>query len=347
MGAPPRRHPLPRSAVPSLNYRHLQYFWTVAREGSIARAAKVLHVTQPAISAQLQKLEQQLGEPLFVRAGRGLALTEAGRTAQKYADEIFGLGRELAETLRGRPTGKPMRLTVGVTDAFPKLLAYRLLAPALKMEPPTQLVVHDDRPERLFAELSIHEVDLVLTDSPLPPTAPVRAFNHLLGECGITFFGAPSLAEEYAPGFPRSLDGAPMLLPTEGTTLRRSLTQWFDDNGVRPRVVAEVGDSALLKTFGQAGIALFAGPSAIEPEIRRQYGVSVVGRVDEVLERFYAISVERRLKHPAVLAISHAARESLFTPRRRSRSRKQDESAATDPADSGALDGAAEQIVEA
>lgn len=340
MGVPPLHHPDPHPSVPTLNYRHLQYFWTVAREGSIARAAKVLHVTQPAISAQLRKLEQQLGEPLFVRAGRGLALTEAGRTAQKYADEIFGLGRELAETLRGRPTGKPMRLTVGVTDAFPKLLAYRLLAPALTMEPPTQLVVHDDRPERLFAALSIHEVDLVLTDSPLPPTAPVRAYNHLLGECGITFFGAPALAETYAPDFPASLDGAPLLLPTEGTTLRRSLAQWFDDNGVRPRVVAEVGDSALLKTFGQAGMALFAGPSAIEPEIRRQYGVSVVGRADEVRERFYAISVERRLKHPAVLAISQAARESLFTARRRPRARKQDEVAATEG-------GAAEEILEA
>jgi LysR family transcriptional activator of nhaA len=160
----------------------------------------------------------------------------------------------------------------------------------------------------------------------------VRAFNHLLGECGITFFGAPALAEAYAPGFPRSLDGAPLLLPTEGTTLRRSLAQWFDDNGVRPRVVAEVGDSALLKTFGQAGMALFAGPSAIEPEIRRQYGVSVVGRADELRERFYAISVERRLKHPAVLAISQAARESLFTARRRPRAHKQDESAAADGA---------------
>lgn len=315
--------------MPSLNYRHLLYFWNVAREGSIARASKVLHVTQPAISAQLRKLEEQLGEPLFAKAGRGLKLTDAGRTALEYADEIFSLGRELSETLRGRPTGRPMRLTVGVTDAFPKLLAYRLLAPALRMDPLVQMVVHDDRPERLFAELSIHELDMVLTDAPLPPTSPVRAFNHLLGECGVTVFGAPVLAETLAADFPRCLDGAPMLLPTEGTALRRSLAQWFDSAGVRPRVVAEVGDSALLKTFGQAGIALFAGPSAIEAEIRRQYGVSVIGRVEEVRERFYAISVERRLKHPAVIAISQAAREGLFTPRRRPRTRKQD-----DPAES-------------
>jgi LysR family transcriptional activator of nhaA len=302
--------------VPSLNYKHLLYFWTVARVGSIARACKELHVTQPAVSAQLQKLEQQLGEPLFARRGRGLALTEAGRTAFQYADEIFSLGRELAETLRGRPTGKPMRLTVGVTDAFPKLLAYRILSPALRMERPVHLVLQDDRPERLFAELSIHELDLVLADAPLPPTVPVRAYNHLLGECGVTFFATPALAEAHAAGFPASLDDAPVLLPTEGTTLRRGLAQWLDAAGLRPRVVAEVGDSALLKSFGQAGIGIFAAPSAIEAEVRRQYGVAVMGRVEEIRERFYAISVERKLKHPAVIAISQAAREGLFSPRR-------------------------------
>lgn len=308
--------------MPALNYRHLLYFWTVAREGSIARASKQLHVTQPAISAQLHKLEQQLGEPLFAKRGRGLVLTEAGQTAFQYAEEIFSLGRELAETLRGRPTGKPMRLTVGVTDAFPKLLAYRLLAPALRQQdPPVHLVVHDDRPERLFAELAVHGVDLVLADSPLPPTVPVRAYNHLLGECGVSFFGSAALAEAHAADFPRSLDGAPVLLPTEGTTLRRSLAQWFGTAGVQPRIVAEVGDSALLKTFGQAGIAIFAAPSAIEAEIRRQYGVAVVGRAEEIRERFYAISVERKLKHPAVIAISQGAREELFVPRRRSRTR--------------------------
>jgi len=312
----------------SLNYKHLLYFWTVARVGSIAQACRELHVTQPAISAQLQKLEQQLGEPLFARRGRGLVLTEAGRTAFQYADEIFSLGRELTETLRGRPTGKPMRLTVGVTDAFPKLLAYRILSPALRMERPVHLVLQDDRPERLFAELSIHELDLVLADAPLPPTAPVRAYNHLLGECGVTFFASPALAEAHAADFPASLDGAPMILPTEGTTLRRGLAQWLDAEGVRPLVAAEVGDSALLKSFGQAGIGIFAAPSAIEAEVRRQYGVSVVGRVEEIRERFYAISVERRLKHPAVIAISQAAREGLFSPARPRKPRKAAEPAA-------------------
>ena len=320
--------------MPSLNYRHLYYFWTVAREGSITRACKQLHVTQPAISTQLHKLEEQLGEPLFAKSGRGLMLTDAGRVAFEYADEIFSLGRELSETLRGRPTGKPMRLTVGVTDAFPKLLAYRILAPALRMDPPVHLVLQDDRPERLFADLSIKGVDLVLTDAPLPPTAPIRAYNHLLGECGATFFAAPALAEAYAPGFPASLQGAPVLLPAEGTTLRRSLVQWFGSVGVEPHVVAEVGDSALLKTFGQAGMGIFASPSAIEAEIRRQYGVAVVGRVEEIRERFYAISVERKLKHPAVVALSQMAREALFAPvRSRSRARKASAAPTTDGGD--------------
>ena len=301
--------------MPSINYKHLLYFWTVAREGSIARACKDLHVSQPAISTQLRKLEQQLGEPLFARSGRGLVLTEAGRTTFRYADEIFSLGRELAETVKGGATGKPTRLTVGVTDAFPKLVAYRLLAPALRLQEPVHLVLHDDRPERLFAGLAIAEVDLVLADAPLPPTTPIRAYNHLLGECGVTIFGTPALVQELGGGFPRSLHGAPFLLPTEGTVLRRSLEQWFATTGVRPRTVAEVGDSALLKTFGQAGIALFAGPTVIEAEIRRQYRVEAVARIDEIRERFYAISVERRLKHPAVVAISETARDEVFRAR--------------------------------
>lgn len=303
--------------MPALNYRHLLYFHTVARAGSISKACKELHVTQPAISTQLQKLEQQLGEPLFAKQGRGLVLTEAGRTAFEYADEIFSLGRELSETLRDRPSGRPVRLTVGVTDAFPKLLAYRILTPALQMDPPVRLVLHDDRPERLFAELSIQEVDMVLTDAPLPPTAPLRAYNHLLGESEVSIFAAPALAQQYGEGFPASLNGAPMLLPTEGTTLRRSLMQWFGTIGVQPHIVAEVGDSALLKTFGQAGIALFAAPTAIEAEIRRQYGVVALGRAKDVRERFYAISVERKLKHPAVVAISEAAREALVSTTRK------------------------------
>lgn len=299
--------------MPSLNYKHLLYFWTVAREGSIARACKQLHLTQPAISAQLRKLEQQVGEKLFQKSGRNLVLTDAGRVAFRYADEIFGLGRELTEALQGRPTGKPMRLTVGVTDAFPKLVAYRLLAPALQLAEPVHLVIQDDRPEQLFADLSIQALDLVLTDAPLPPTLRVRAYNHLLGECGISFFGTPGLLEAHDGEFPQRLDDAPFLFPGEGTALRRSLDQWFDGQGVRPAITGEISDSALMKTFGQAGAGFFAAPSAIETEIRRQYRVEVVGRTDDVREQFYAISVERRLKHPAVVAISEAARADLFS----------------------------------
>lgn len=306
----------------ALNYKHLLYFYVVAREGSITRACERLHVTQPAISAQLQKLERSLGEKLFKKRGRNLVLTEAGTLAYEYAEEIFSLGRELTDALQKRPTGKPLRLAVGVVDSLPKLVTYRLLQPAFRMDEPVQLVLQDDRPERLFAGLSVHGLDLVLADAPLPPTVSVRAYNHLLGECGVSVFGTSALAEQYRGHFPGSLDGAPILLPTENTTLRRSLDQWLDTEGLRPQVVAEIADSSLLKTFGQAGMGLFAAPSVVEAEIRRQYQVEVVGQLEGVVERFYAISVERRLKHPAVLAISSAAREELF-PSRSPRSRRE------------------------
>lgn len=299
--------------MPQLNYKHLYYFWTVAREGSITRACQRLHVTQPAISAQLAKLEQQLGEKVFAKSGRGLQLTETGRLVFRYADEIFALGRELTDMVRGRTSGRPTRLVVGIADSLPKIVAQRLIAPALQLDDPVHLVLQDDRPERLLAALAIHELDLVLTDAPLPAGVSVRAYNHLLGETGVTIFGAPGMAGEHVENFPRSLDGAPFLLPTEGTVLRRSLEQWFDTHEILPRTVAEIADSALLKVFGQMGLGLFAAPSAVEREVKRQYRVEVVGRLDEVRERFYAISLERRLKHPAVLAISEAARRQLFS----------------------------------
>jgi LysR family transcriptional activator of nhaA len=298
--------------MPSLNYKHLLYFWTVAREGSITRACKTLHVTQPAISAQLRTLERTLGEKLFAKNGRNLVLTEAGQVAFRYAEEIFSLGREMTDTLRGRPTGRPMRLTVGISDSLPKLLAHRLLEPAFRLEEPVQLVLYEDRPERLLAELSIHALDLVVTDAPLSPTIKVRAYNHLLGECGVSIFGTPELIATHGAEFPRQLDGAPFLLPTENSTLRRSLDQWFEANHVRPTVVAEIEDSAVLKVFGQSGAGFFAAPSVVEAEIQRQYHVTPVGRVDTIRERFFAISIERRLKHPAVLAITQSARAELF-----------------------------------
>ena len=295
-----------------LNYHHLLYFWVVACHGSVTRAAAELRLAQPTVSTQLRTLEEVLGEKLFARTGRRLVLTDVGRLVFRYADEIFGLGRELLETVKGRPTGQPMRLTVGIADAVPKLIAYRLLRPALTGAEPVRIVCREDKPDRLLAQLAAHGLDLVLSDAPIGPTTKVRAFNHLLGECGVTFFATPALARTCRRGFPRSLGGAPMLLPTDNTALRRSLDDWFESEDIRPRVASEFEDSALLMAFGQAGMGLFPAPSAIERQVRSQYGVVVVGRLDAVCERFYAISGERRLKHPAVVAISEAARQRVF-----------------------------------
>lgn len=295
-----------------LNYHHLLYFWVVAREGSVSHAGKELHLSQPTISAQIRALEESLGEKLFTRTGRSLVLTDMGSVVFRYADEIFSTGQELMDTLKGRPTGRPMRLVVGVADVLPKLITYRLLEPALKLPEPIRVVCREDKPDRLLAELATHELDLVLTDAPIGPTVKVQVFNHLLGECGVTIFGRAKLAAAYRRGFPQSLNGAPFLLPADNTTLRRSFEQWFEIEGIRPMIAGEFEDSALLKVFGQAGVGLFAAPSVIEAEVRRQYGVQVVGRTDALRERFYAISVERKLKHPAVVAISEAAQRKLF-----------------------------------
>jgi LysR family transcriptional activator of nhaA len=295
-----------------LNYHHLLYFWMVAKEGTVTAAAKQLRLSQPTVSEQIKSLEDSLGEELFRRAGRRLELTDVGQVVYRYADEIFGLGREMMDTLKGRPTGRPAKLHVGVSDLLPKLILHRLLEPALRLEEPVQVICRENKTERLLAELSVQGLDLVLAEVPIAGQARVRAFNHLLGECGTTFFAVPALADRLAPGFPGSLDGAPVLLPTENTFMRRSIDHWFERLDLRPRIVAEFEDSALLKVFGQYGEGVFPGPSAIEDEIRTQYAVDVVGRTEELRERFYAITVERRIKHPAVLAISETARENIF-----------------------------------
>ena len=295
-----------------LNYHHLLYFWTVAREGSITRACEVLHLTQPAVSAQLRTLERALGEPLFERRGRKLVLTETGLVVQRYADEIFTLGRELQETLAGRPSGRPARLVVGIVDAMPKLVAFRLLEVVLRRAEAARLVVREGPAERLLPDLATHAVDVVLSDAPLPATVRLRAYSHLLGESGVTIFAAPALLGPRRRRFPAVLEGAPFLMPMEGTTLRRSLDDWFAANGIRPTVVAEIEDSALLKVCGEAGVGMFAAPTAVEREVRRQYGVGVVHRVDTIRERFYAISAERRIRNPLVQAISSAAQRELF-----------------------------------
>ena len=295
-----------------LNYHHLLYFWTVVREGSISQACKKLRLAQPTISAQLHSLEDQLGEKLFQRSGRKLVLTEIGRIVYGYADEIFTLGRELTDTLKGRPSGRPIRFTVGITDAMPKLIAYRLLEPALRMQQPVHLVCLEGKTQQLLTDLMTHGLDLVLSDAPAGPEWHIKAYNHLLGECPIEIFGTAELISPLKRGFPKSLDGAPMLIPVAGTVLRRSLDQWFEQRSIWPRTVAEMADSALMKVFGAAGAGLFPAPAAIEKDIRRQYGVRPLGTLDGVQERFYAISVERKLKNPAVLAISSSARTELF-----------------------------------
>lgn len=295
-----------------LNYHHLLYFWAVARAGSVAGACEQLGLAQPTISGQVRALEESLGERLLERSGRGLALTEMGQVVYRYADEIFSLGREMVDVLKGRPGGRALRLLVGVSDAVSKLIAYRILKPALALPEGVQLICHEDRPDRLAALISSHRLDLALADAPLGPVMGLRVFNHLLGSCGVSLFATRALAAKYRREFPRSLDGAPFLLPHETSALRRSLEQWFEAEGIRPRVVGEFQDSALMNTFGQAGAGVFAAPSAIEKETRQVYRVSLVGRTEAVTSRVYAISVQRKLKHPAVLAICETARATLF-----------------------------------
>jgi LysR family transcriptional activator of nhaA len=295
-----------------LNYHHLLYFWTVAREGSISRACQTLRVAQPTISGQIRTLEDTLGEKLFLRSGRGLALTEVGRVVFRYADEIFGLGREMQDVLKGRPRGRPLRLVAGVSDMLPKLIAYRILQPALSMAEPVQLICHEDASERLIADLAEHKLDVVLSDAPLSSALRVKAYSHLLGSCPAALFAAPALARALRRKFPASLDGAPLLVPMEGSSLRRALEHWLDSRGIRPRIVGEFKDSALMKTFGEAGAGVFAAPAAIAAEVRKHYSVAPIATIEAVVERFYAISVERRLKNPAVLHITEAARDALF-----------------------------------
>lgn len=297
-----------------LNYHHLLYFWVVAREGSIAAACRRLHLAQPTISTQIRTLER-LGAKLFRRSGRRLALTETGSVVYRYAEDIFSLGRELLDTLRGRPTGSPLRLNVGVAEVLPKLVAYRLIEPALRLPEPVRLTVSESTPADLLARLAVHDLDVVLTDAPLGASAGVniKGYSHLLGECGMSVFGTARLARKYRPGFPRSLDGAPLLLPLTGSAPRRTLERWLDREDIRPIVVGEFEDSALMKVFGQASVGLFLAPTVIETEVRRQFKVVVLGRLDAVREPFYAISGERRVKHPAVVMITEAARAGMFT----------------------------------
>ena len=296
-----------------LNYSHLHYFWTVAREGSIAQASQSLHLTPQTISGQLKLLDEAVGQALFNRVGRRLVLSDMGKVVFEYADEIFAVGAELASVVRGNHASGPKSLAVGIVNSMPKLIAERIIAPALTAEEPIRVRCHEASLEQLLSELAVHKLDLVLSDQPVPDGLNLKAYNHRLGTSGLSFFVQRRQARRYRGRFPYSLSEAPMLLPSPNSALRRRLDDWFENHELSPRIVGEFDDSALLKAFGEAGAGVFAGPSVIEEEICRMYRTSVIGQTDEIRERFYAISPERRLKHTAVVLITDIARSDLFT----------------------------------
>ncbi len=295
-----------------LNYNHLLYFWTVAREGSIARASETLHLTPQTISGQLKLLEESVGEPLFQRVGRGLVLTDTGRVVSQYAEEIFSLGAELAQRVRSKAPGASVTLHVGIENSIAKLIAYRLLEPALELEDDVHIVCSESDLDSLLGDLAVHKLDLVLSDRSIPAGLNVRAYNHSLGASAVAFFASRRIAARYARRFPESLEDAPMLLPVSGSPLRRSLDEYFLRVGVAPRVVAEFDDSALLKAFGEAGTGIFPVPRAIAPQVEHMYHARSIGEAEGVIESYYAISPERKLKHPAVVRITEIARSRLF-----------------------------------
>jgi LysR family transcriptional regulator, transcriptional activator of nhaA len=295
-----------------LNYKQLNYFWQVARAGSIARASEQLDLTPQTLSGQIGLLEASLEASLFRRVGRGLELTETGRLALSYADEIFEIGAEMEQALSGGTVKQVTQFRVGIADVMPKSIVYRLLAPAMSLDEPIKIICREDKFEKLLGDLAIHRLDLVLSDRPMPAEMDIKGLNHKLGECGVSFFAAPALAEKYGANFPASLNHAPLLVPSLDTAMRGRLMRWFDSQRLRPQIVGEFDDSALMKAFGQAGIGIFTAPSVIADEIAQQYGVVVLGRIDEVLDFYYAISVERKFDHPAVLAICETASTALF-----------------------------------
>ncbi len=295
-----------------LNYKHLRYFWMVGKSGSIARAGEQLHLTPQSISGQLRELEESLGVDLLRKAGRGLELTETGRRIFACADEIFALGDEVLRLVQDRtaPLGAPFR--IGIADSVPKSVAYRVVEPALRSGGAGRLVCREGQLSSLLADLAVHRLDMVIADRPMPAKLNVRAYNHLLGESDLTVFGTAALAGSLAGRFPALLHGAPFLLPGEDVAVRPKLIQWFEARGLFPRVVGEFDDSALLQSFGQAGAGLFVAPTAIARDVRRQYGVKSLGRIESVSEQLYAITTERRLTDPGVLAVVQASQREVF-----------------------------------
>lgn len=294
-----------------LNYNHFQYFWTVARAGSLADASKELMLSPSTVSAQIHALEKSLGVRLFRRKGRQLVLTEIGQLAYSYAQNIFSLGREFMNVIKERPTDRPLRLVVGADEAVPKLVVRELLKPAFELGRSVHVICREGPPERLLSDLANYHVDVILADQPARSSAGMKVFSHALGECGVSFFAAPKLAARLKNGFPQSLHRAPSLLPTEHTAMRRNLDRWFNSLGIEPVIVGEFDDSALTKVFGSDGFGFFAVPSIIAAEIAHRYSVEAIGAASDCTERFYAISIERKIKHPAIIAIT---RTSLSVP---------------------------------
>jgi LysR family transcriptional activator of nhaA len=301
-----------RKRIEWLNYQHLFYFWTIVKEGTMVAAAERLRLAQPTISTQIRVLEDSLGHKLFRKSGRTLKLTDTGEMVFSYADEIFLLGSEMLNVLNERPSNNSLKLHVGIADILPKLIVSSLLRPAINLPESVKIVAYDGKPNELLAKLSIHGLDLVLTDTPISPEVNVKAYNHLLGESGISFYAEPTIASKYKRKFPESLNGAPMLLPAQTTTMRRAIERWFDQYNIAPEIIGEYEDSALLKIFGQDGLGIFPLPNAIEKQARKQYNIRPVGVAEGIKERFYAISLERKIQHPGVLAITSAARNELF-----------------------------------
>lgn len=295
-----------------LNYNHLHYFWTVAKSGSLTRAAEELMLSASTVSAQVHALEQAMGSRLFKRQGRRLMLTDVGQVAYGYAESMFALGREMMDVVKERPTDRPLRLVVGVDEAVPKLVAREILKPALQLAQPVHLVCREGSADRLLTDLTSYRLDVLLADQPVRASGKTRVFNHPLGDCGLSFFAAPALAARLRQGFPKSLHRAPALLPADHSAMRRTLDRWFGSLGVEPSIVGEFDDSALTKVFGSDGFGFFAVPSVIAAEIAQRYSVVEIGAAPDCIERFCAISVERKLKHPAVVAITQAARSALF-----------------------------------
>jgi len=305
--------------VEFLNYHHLRYFWVVAREGSLRKAAEKMRVSPPTISAQLAALEGVLGEKLFRRSPRGLNLTETGQQAYSYAKEIFSLGEEFVQSIKQRPTARPLRVHIGIADTLPRLLSHQLVKPVFSLSQPIQAACLEGKTAELLAQLAVYRLDIVLANEPAPTSLHVKVFNHRLGECGVTFCAALALASRLRRGFPQSLHEAPVLLPT-ASPLRRSLENWFHLRRVRPRLIAEYDDPTLMKVAAMDGLGFFGLPSLAAPEAVTRYAFQVIGQAPQCREQFYAISAERKLTHPAVLAITSSARTQLFGRRRQGKS---------------------------